>query len=109
MRVSYRWLKELLPGLQASPDEVAEKLTSIGLEVEELHRFEAPAKVVVAKVLAKAPHPSRDKLTLVRVFDGTQELEVVCGASNVPAPGGHVLFAQVGARLPSKEIGSAHV
>jgi phenylalanyl-tRNA synthetase beta chain len=105
MRVSYRWLKELLPGLQASPDEVAEKLTSIGLEVEELHRFEAPAKVVVAKVLAKAPHPSRDKLTLVRVFDGTQELEVVCGASNVPAPGGHVLFAQVGARLPSKDGG----
>lgn len=105
MRVSYRWLKELLPGLQASPDEVAEKLTSIGLEIEELHRFEAPAKVVVAKVLAKSPHPNRDKLTLVRVFDGTQELEVVCGASNVPAPGGHVLFAQVGARLPSKDGG----
>ncbi len=103
MRVSYRWLKELISGLSASPEEVAEKLTSVGLEVEELHRFEAPARVVVAKVLAKSPHPSRDKLTLVRVFDGTQETEVVCGAANVPAPGGHVLFAQLGARLPTAD------
>ncbi|MCB9601112.1 MAG: phenylalanine--tRNA ligase subunit beta [Sandaracinus sp.] len=103
MRVSYRWLKELLPGLEATPDEVAEKLTSVGLEVEEMHRFVAPEKVVVAKVLAKSPHPNRDKLTLVRVFDGAQEIEVVCGASNVPAPGGHVLFAQLGARLPTAD------
>lgn len=101
MRISHRWLRELLPGLELGPEEVAERLTSLGLEVEEIHAFVPPEKVVVAEVRGKAPHPSRDKLTVVRVFDGVEEIEVVCGASNVPAPGGKVLFARVGARLPA--------
>jgi len=99
MRASYLWLKELT-GLEASVSEVAEKLTSLGLEVEAIEHFPVPEKVVVAEVLHKEPHPKRGKLTVVRVNDGSgEEQQVLCGAPNVPEPGGKVLFAQIGASL----------
>lgn len=100
MRASYKWLKELC-SFDATPDEVAERLTAAGLEVEGTKRYGDLPGVVVAEVRGKRPHPSREKLSLVTVFDGEQELEVVCGAPNVPAPGKRVLFARMGARLPN--------
>jgi phenylalanyl-tRNA synthetase beta chain len=100
MLASYRWLKELC-AFDASPDEVARRFTSLGLEVEGVKRYGDLPGVVIGEVRAKAPHPSKDKLTHVTVFDGTRELSIVCGASNVPAPGGRVLLATVGAKLPS--------
>jgi GNAT superfamily N-acetyltransferase len=51
---------------------------------------------IVAEVRAIRPHPARDNLQLVTLFDGQQEQEVVCGASNVPAAGGLVAFAPLG-------------
>ncbi|MEO0326868.1 MAG: phenylalanine--tRNA ligase subunit beta, partial [Myxococcota bacterium] len=101
MRASYLWLKELT-GIGASPEDMAEKLTAVGLEVEAIHRFPAPDKVVVAEVKAIRPHPKRDKLRLVTLTDGSAEDEIVCGAPNVPEPGGRVLFAQLGAALPTE-------
>lgn len=98
MRASYEWLKELT-GISAPADEIAQTLTSIGLEVEETLEFTAPDRVVVARVESKKPHPERDKLTIVEVFDGAETVTVLCGANNVPEPGGLVLFAQVGAKL----------
>ena len=56
--------------------------------------------VVVAEVLGKRPHPSADTLSIVRLAAGGAEEEVVCGAPNVPAPGGKVAWAQPGATLP---------
>ncbi|HEX5661242.1 MAG TPA: phenylalanine--tRNA ligase subunit beta [Polyangiales bacterium] len=100
MRASYRWLKELCR-FEADPAEVADRLTLAGLEVEGQKRYGELPGVVVAEVRAKRPHPSRDKLTLVTVFDGKVESEVVCGAPNVPAPGKLVLLAQNGAKLPN--------
>jgi phenylalanyl-tRNA synthetase beta chain len=100
MRASYRWLKELCR-FEAGPDEVADRLTLAGLEVEGTKKFGELPGVVIAEVRAKRPHPSREKLTLVTVFDGKVESEVVCGAPNVPAPGKLVLLAQNGARLPN--------
>jgi len=101
MLVSYRWLQELCP-VEADVAEVARRISLAGLEVESIeekgHNLSA---VVVAEVRAKNPHPKRDNLTLVRVFDGEDELDVVCGASNVPEPGGRVLFARPGAVLPN--------
>ena len=109
MRASYKWLKELCL-FTATPEQVAERLTSAGLEVEGSKRYGELPGVVVAEVRAKRPHPSRDKLTLVTVFDGERELEVVCGATNVPAPGKCVLFARSGARLPNgMEIGERNL
>jgi phenylalanyl-tRNA synthetase beta chain len=101
MLVSYRWLQELCP-VDADVAEVARRLSLAGLEVEALEeKGHDLASVVIAEVRAKSPHPKRDKLTLVRVFDGEDELDVVCGASNVPEPGGRVLFARPGAVLPN--------
>jgi phenylalanyl-tRNA synthetase beta chain len=109
MHASYKWLKELC-AFEATPDQVAEAFTRVGLEVEKQKRFGALPHVVIAEVRAKEPHPKSDKLSLVRVFDGVQEIEVVCGAPNVPAQGRRVLFARVGASLPNgMEIGERKV
>ncbi len=100
MLVSYRWLQELCP-VDASVAEVAQRLSLAGLEVEAIdEKGKDLAGVVIAEVRAKSPHPKRDKLTLVTLFDGEDEHEVVCGATNVPEPGGRVLFARVGSTLP---------
>lgn len=100
MKASTQWLSEI-SGIDASPTEMAERLTRAGLEVEGTQTFGAGLDgVVVAEVREKKPHPKKDKLTLVRVFDGASEIDVVCGAPNVPAPGARVALAKVGATLP---------
>ena len=105
MLISYQWLKELLgtdPGVQA----VADKLTAAGLEVEGIEHVGAHlAAIKVAKVVSSRPHPtSKNPLTLVTIDTGTSEpIEVVCGAPNVPAPGGLVCFAPIGARVFDKK------
>ena len=101
MLVSYRWLQELCP-VDANVAEVARRISLAGLEVEAMdEKGHNLAGVVVAEVRAKTPHPKSDKLTLVRIFDGEEELDVVCGAPNVPDPGGRILFARSGAVLPN--------
>ncbi|MBK8169677.1 MAG: phenylalanine--tRNA ligase subunit beta [Sandaracinaceae bacterium] len=100
MLASYNWLRELT-GSDLSADEMAEKLTGLGLAVDAVTAFGTGLEnVVIAEVRSKAPHPSKDKLTVVEVFDGTDAHTVVCGASNVPEPGGLVVLARVGASLP---------
>ncbi len=101
MLTSFRWLQELCP-VEANVHEVADRITQAGLEVEAIEEKGVNlASVVVAEVRTRAPHEKRDKLTLVTVFDGEAEYEVVCGAPNVPDPGGRVLFARPGAVLPN--------
>lgn len=104
MLASYRWLKEL-SGVDASPEQMAEKLTDAGLEVESLTVFPVAEGVVVAEVTALRPHPTKDKLRLVMVDHGEGTQEVVCGAPNVPEPGGKVLLAKLGAVLPPQQEG----
>ena len=104
MLASYRWLKEL-SGVDASPEQMAEKLTDAGLEVESLTVFPVAEGVVVAEVTAIRPHPTKDKLRLVTVDHGEGTQEVVCGAPNVPEPGGKVLLAKLGAVLPPQNEG----
>ena len=102
MKISFNWLRELVdlkPGVTA--DSVSEKLSLAGLEVESIERRGRDLSgVVVAEVRGKRPHPGADTLTLVRVVGGGAEEEVVCGAPNVPAPGGKVAWAPPGATLP---------
>jgi phenylalanyl-tRNA synthetase beta chain len=104
MKAVYSWLMELVDLDREIPaDEAAAALTAGGLEIEALEEvgrdFEG---VVIAEVAARRPHPDADKLTVVEVIDaaGGTATEVVCGAPNVPAPGGRVLWARPGARLP---------
>src|SRR6185369_17238705 len=104
MRVSYNWLKELLPELSASPTAVAERLSTIGLPVDRIEAYgHALGEVRIARVTALAPHPNpkRTGLRLVTVDHGGGTQEVVCGAANVPEPGGLVVLAPLGARLPT--------
>ncbi len=106
MKASYNWLRELLgPTFTAGPEEVAERLTRAGLEVESRTKFgEASDKVHVASVVAKEAHPARPKLTLVTVDLGGKTQRVVCGAPNVPEPGGLVVLAPLGTHLPAKGV-----
>lgn len=100
MKASHRWLVEL-SGVDASPEEVAEALTSLGLEVENKETFgRGLDHVVVAQVRANERVPGKDKLTLVTVFDGANERKVICGAPNVPELGRGVVLAKPGAVLP---------
>jgi len=110
MRASHSWLTTL-SGVDATPAEVAERLTSGGLEVESVERVgEGLDRVVVGEVRAKRKVEGKDKLSLVTVFDGEGEVEVICGAPNVPEPGGRILFARVGAVLPGGfEIGEREI
>ena len=101
MKVSLAWLRELVDA-PLDADDVAQRLTLAGLEVEARDKFAALSGVVVARVVGKRPHPDAAKLTLVDVDDGSgTATQVVCGAPNVPAPGGLVLWARPGAKLPS--------
>ena len=103
MLVSFRWLQELCP-VDADVAEVAHRISLAGLEVEAMdEKGKNLSGVVIAEVRAKSPHPKKDKLTLVTVFDGEDEHEVVCGAPNVPEPGGRVLFARSGAVLAERD------
>lgn len=103
MRASFNWLGALLPGLSVTPKELAERFTRAGLEVEAMHEFGAGTEaLVVAEVRAIAPHPTRPKLRLVTVNRGDgHEQRIVCGAPNVPDPGGLVAFAPLGTHLPA--------
>ena len=105
MKVLWSWLLELCDlDRQITPDEGAAALTRAGIEIEGVeHLGRGFSGVVVAEVVAKRPHPSADKLTLVDVITerGGTATQVVCGASNVPEPGRRVLWAQIGATLPN--------
>ena len=100
MNVSYRWLRDLVPELDAKPERVAERLALRGAPVEEVR---SPglglADVVVGKVLTAGPHPGADRLSLCTVDGGSGAVQVVCGAPNVAA-GKWYPFAPVGAVLP---------
>ena len=103
MKFTLGWLKEHLD-TKASVDEVAETLTSIGLEVEEVFDPEtALAPFKVAQVLSAAQHPNADKLQVCEVDTGTERLQVVCGAPNARA-GLKGVFAPVGAYVPGIDL-----
>lgn len=83
-------------------DELSSALTSLGLEVESVEQVGQGLEAIrVAEVLAIAPHPAADKLRLVQLHDGLGTISVVCGAPNVPPPGGKVAFAPLGTVLPN--------
>ena len=103
MKLSYDWLKEYLK-CNLTPEQVAEAMTSIGIEVDSVETKEVVEGglngVVVAQVLTCEPHPDSDHLHITTVNDGSPEpLTVVCGAPNVAA-GQKVLFARLGTCLP---------
>jgi len=97
------WLKEHLDTM-AKVEEIAETLTRIGLEVEEVFDpATALAPFTVAQVLSAAKHPNADKLQVCEVDTGTERLQVVCGAPNARV-GLKGVFAPVGAYIPGIDL-----
>ena len=101
MRISFNWLRDFLPSLPNDPTQVAADLTRIGFEVEGTVTLGRELSgLLVAEVISLSPHPAASKLRVVRVQAGSRVEDVVCGAANVPAPGGKVCWAPPGATLP---------
>lgn len=99
MKFSISWLKEHLD-TTASVDEIAETLTKIGLEVEEV--FNPASRLdgfVTAEVETYEHHPDSDHLGLLTVNTGKEKLQVVCGAPNC-RQGLKGIFAPVGVVIP---------
>ncbi len=103
MKLSLNWLKEYLD-TTASAQDIAAKLTAIGLEVEGVDDKAATLKgFVVGHILTAEKHPDADKLQCLVVDTGAEKLKVVCGAPNARA-GMKSVFAPVGAYIPGADI-----
>ena len=100
MKFTYSWLKTHLD-TTATPELIAEKLTAIGLEVDQFTDLgKKYAPFIIAEITAAIKHPNADKLRVCTVNTGEQELQIVCGAPNA-RPGIKVVLAPVGALIPN--------
>lgn len=102
MKISYNWLKQFLD-TALTPQEISHILTSIGLEVESLEKVQAIAGglegIVIGYVKECVQHPNADRLRITKVDVGSgEDLQIVCGASNVAA-GQKVVVATVGCEV----------
>ena len=102
MNISYNWLKEYV-SFDLTPSEVADALTSIGLEVggvEEVQSIKGGLEgVVIGEVLTCEPHPNSDHMHITTVNLGSGDpVQIVCGAPNVAA-GQKVVVATLGTKL----------
>jgi phenylalanyl-tRNA synthetase beta chain len=109
MKVSLSWLKAYVP-LTDGVEQLAEKLTMAGLEVDTIEdRFQHLQSVRVGYVESVQPHPNADKLKLCTVSTGQERVAVICGAPNV-AEGQRVPLAMPGTILPDgREIKAAKI
>ncbi|MEX1171806.1 MAG: phenylalanine--tRNA ligase subunit beta [Chloroflexota bacterium] len=100
MRVPLSWLRDYVD-IDLTPEQLAERLTLLGMEVKDLERWGADwQNVVIGELLTVERHPRADRLSLTTVTLGQGEpLEIVCGATNI-APGQRVPVALPGAVLP---------
>ena len=100
MRVPLSWLREYVD-VQQTPEQLAERLTLLGMEVQKIEQWGADWRsVVVGELLTVEKHPFADRLHLTTVNVGSGEpLHIVCGANNI-APGQRVPVALPGAVLP---------
>ena len=99
MKVSLKWLRDYVD-IDITPQELADRLTMAGLEVDAVEDY-TPAftGVVTARILTMRRHPDADKLHLLEVTTGGEPLPIVCGAPNMK-PGDVVALATVGAVIP---------
>ncbi len=105
MRISYNWLKEFID-FDVSVEELGDLLTSVGLEVEKIEKFQSIEggleNIVIGEVKSCEKHPNADKLSVTSVNVGEDETkQIICGASNVKT-GQKVVVAKVGSTLYPK-------
>ncbi len=100
MKISLNWIKEYINLDGISTEEIVEKLTMSGLEVEDhIDQNKKYSRLIVGLVKEVKKHPDADKLTVCYVYDGKTDLQVVCGAPNVK-DGQNVVFAPIGSIIP---------
>ncbi|HTV60948.1 MAG TPA: phenylalanine--tRNA ligase subunit beta [Verrucomicrobiae bacterium] len=101
MKVTLNWLKRYVD-FDWSPEELTERLTMLGLEVEGVQKTGGEfGGIVVAKILSRDPVPGSDKLSVCRVNDGHGERTIICGAQN-HKPGDKVPLILPNFALPLK-------
>lgn len=100
MKFSEKWLREWV-NPPVSSEELADQLTFLGLEVDEVTTsLPAMSEVVIARVVDVMPHPDADRLRVCEVDNGTSDLvQIVCGAPNVRI-GLVTALANVGCPMP---------
>jgi len=100
MLLSLNWLREFTP-FEGEAQVLADRLTMLGLEIEDIKRpFSGIEAVVAGRVFTREKHPEADKLSVCFVDVGGEEaLQIVCGAANVAA-GQTVPVALIGTELP---------
>jgi phenylalanyl-tRNA synthetase beta chain len=103
MKFSLSWLKDYLE-TDASLDEILVKLNAIGLEVDSVENpADALAPFTVAEVLSAEKHPDADKLRVCKVSNGSEEMQIVCGAPNARA-GIKVVLGRPGDYVPGLDV-----
>jgi len=100
LKISLNWLKEYINLDGISSDEIVQKLTMSGLEVEDvIDQNKLFGKFVVGFVENKEKHPDADRLSVCKVSDSNESFQVICGAANVEI-GQKVVFAPIGTVIP---------
>ena len=100
MKISLNWIKDYINLDGIMTEEIVDKLTMSGLEVESyVDETKKYSGIVVGLVKEVEIHPDADKLTICTVYDGNSDLKVICGAPNVKK-GQNVVFAQIGSVIP---------
>jgi len=104
MKVTLNWLKQYVD-FDWSPEQLTERLTMLGLEVEEMQKLGSEFEgIVVAQILTRDPVPGSDKLSVCKVNDGKGERVIICGAQN-HKPGDKVPLILPNFALPLKPGG----
>jgi phenylalanyl-tRNA synthetase beta chain len=104
LKISLNWIKDYVNLDGITTEEIVDKLTMSGLEVEDyVDERKKYSGIIVGLVKEVEKHPDADKLTVCTVYDGNSDLKVICGASNV-RKGQNVVFAQIGTIIPQGEM-----
>ena len=84
MRTSLKWIKDLVPGLECTPQEYTDAMTLSGSKVEFYEEFDKNLdKIVVGRIEKIESHPDADKLVICQVNVGNETVQIVTGAPNV--------------------------
>ena len=108
MKVSMQWLGRYVDLTNIKADDLADKLTLAGLEVEGVEPIAQGTNLVIGEVVFCEAHPESDHLSITKVNVGDEVLDIVCGAPNV-AKGQKVIVAKVGAVLPEITIKASNI
>lgn len=103
MLVSLKEIAKYVDISDISAQEIADKLTFSGIEVENINKLANASNLVIGEVIECGPHPDSDHLHVTKVDVGDEILDIVCGAPNV-RKGLKVIVARAGAILPGGEI-----